>query len=80
MTAYERQKYDFETIVNFHKEVAQESMLNNMSAFVSAKFLIDMRSKKKVINKLFSSIIFSSIIFSVHMIHFGFYFQGKIFR
>ena len=75
MTEYERQKYDFETIVNFHKEVAQESMLNNMSAFVSAKFLIDMRSKKKVFNKLFSS-----IIFSVHMIHFGFYFQGKIFR
>jgi hypothetical protein len=45
---YEAQKYSFDKIIDFHKELAQESLLNNMNASVSAKFLIDMKGKKKV--------------------------------
>ena len=48
MSEYETQNFDFSAIINFHKELAQETMLNNMDGFVSAKFLLDMRTKKKV--------------------------------
>lgn len=47
MGEYEAQKYNFDQIIDFHKELAQESMLNNIDTFVSAKFLIDMKGKKK---------------------------------
>ena len=48
MTDYAVQCYDVSTVVGFHKELAQESMLNNMDGYITAKLLLNMKTSKQV--------------------------------
>jgi hypothetical protein len=46
---YPPKVYSVEEAIIFHSEFAQEAMLNNMHGLISAKILLDMSSRKKVI-------------------------------
>ncbi len=48
MEEYPTENLDATTAINNHKELAQECMFNNMNGFLTAKFVLDMKTKKKV--------------------------------
>jgi ribosomal protein L1 len=47
MEEYKQQILSIETAIEYHKELAQPRMLNNMDGFLHVRMLLDMKSKKK---------------------------------
>ena len=48
MKEYKTQQFDIEKAIEFHKELAQPDMFNNMQGFLHVRLVLDMRAKKKV--------------------------------
>ena len=54
MKEYKPQILKLEDAINFHKELAQPEMINNLEGFLQVRLSLDMTTKKKV----FSVILF----------------------
>ena len=48
MKEYKAQTYSIEDAIEFHKELAQPAMFNNLNGFCNLRIILDMKSKKKV--------------------------------
>lgn len=53
MSEYKTKIFKLEDAIQFHKEMAQPAMLNNLDGFLHVRLVLDMTTKKKVFFQFF---------------------------
>ena len=68
MSEYKTQLFKLEDAIQFHKEMAQPAMLNNLDGFMHVRLVLDMTTKKKVFVLIFCDFFSKIILFFIMII------------